>query len=53
MFCTVNYKLQKFKQGAVAPSSKKGVTQNGNNFTEEDREQLKKINSTLKKKNEY
>ena len=32
----------------MAPSSKKGATQNGNNFTEEDREQLKEINSTMK-----
>ena len=48
VFCTVNYKLQIFKQGTMASSSKKGATQNGNNFTEEDREQLKEINSTMK-----
>ena len=33
----------------MAPLSKNGATQNGNNFTGEDREQLKEINSTMKK----
>ena len=49
MICTVNYKLKTLKQSTIAPSSKKGATQNVNNFTEEDREQLKEINSTMKK----